>query len=345
MTLREAWYRFWFYRRHYWLGRRLPVALTLQSSLAGQGFVHTILVRGHLRLLRGGPVRVTCSLARRDIAEWTVGDDPVPFNISLPTRELPPGRWRWLRFTVHVEGGARLLESLPIRRLRAVPKMLARQQYGAVWDGEVHNEESARVAVAGYADDAEWQRSGADTASHVRERLQLGASDVVLEIGCGAARVGAHLAPHVRTWIGCDVSSQMLKFAREALRGHDNVQLHRLNGHDLFGIESSSVDAVYCTAVFMHLDEWDRYRYVTEAARVLRPGGRLYIDNFDLTSPDGWQLFLDMAALDPAVRPPNVSKASTERELTWYVEQAGLTVDHVERGALFVTVVGVMPDA
>ncbi len=340
MTIRDAWYRFWFYRRHYWLGRRLPVALTLHSPLAGQGFIHTVLVRGRLHLLRGEPVRVTCSLGGTDVAEWTVGDEAIPIDLSLPTRDLPVGRWRWLRFKVHVNGRTRLLESLPVRRLTAVPKMLARQQYGAVWDGEVHNRDSARVAVAGYSDDAEWQRSGADTARSVRERLQLDARDVVLEIGCGAARVGVHLAPHVRTWIGCDVSSQMLKFAREALGDRDNVRLHRLNGYDLYGIESSSVDAVYCTAVFMHLEEWDRYRYVTEAARVLRPGGRLYVDNFELTSRDGWQLFLDMAALDPAVRPPNVSKASTERELTWYVEQAGLTVADVDRGDLFVTVIG-----
>jgi SAM-dependent methyltransferase len=339
VTLRDAWHRFWFYRRHYWLGRRLPVALSPQSPLAGQGFIHTMLVRGQLRLLRGEPVRVTCALGRQQVAEWTVGAEPVSYSLSLPTRELPVGRWRWLRFRVHVDGRARLLESIPVRRVGAVPRMLARQQYGAVWDGEVHNLESARVAVAGYSDEAEWQRSGADTARNVRDLLTLDDRDVVLEIGCGAARVGVHLAPQVRTWIGCDVSSQMLRFAREALEGYANVRLHQLNGYDLHGIESASVDAVYCTAVFMHLEEWDRYRYVTEAARVLRPGGRLYIDNFDLTSRDGWRLFLDMAALDPAVRPPNVSKASTERELTWYAEQAGLTVTDVQRGDLFVTVV------
>lgn len=51
---------------------------------------------------------------------------------------------------------------------------------------------------------------------------------------------------------------------------------------------------------------------------MLRPGGRVSFDNFDLRSPDGWALFLEMADLDVAVRPANVSKASTEQELVWY---------------------------
>jgi ubiquinone/menaquinone biosynthesis C-methylase UbiE len=172
----------------------------------------------------------------------------------------------------------------------------------------------------------------------VRESLQLQPTDSVLEIGCGAGRVGAHLSEHVQLWIGADASANMLAHAKAALASRPNVRFVHLNGFDLHGVESGSLDAVYCTAVFMHLDEWDRYRYIVEARRVLRPGGRLYVDNFDLRSRDGWALFLEMAKQDPAVRPPNVSKASTEQELVWYVEQAGFTVMAVNTGDLFVTV-------
>jgi SAM-dependent methyltransferase len=107
---------------------------------------------------------------------------------------------------------------------------------------------------------------------------------------------------------------------------------------DLAGIADQSMDVVYSTAVFMHLDEWDRFRYVQEFHRVLRPGGRVYFDNFDLRSPDGWELFVEMSALDIAVRPPNVSKASTEQELTWYAEQAGFADVASETGQLWITV-------
>ena len=37
-------------------------------------------------------------------------------------------------------------------------------------------------------------------------------------------------------------------------------------------IADSSIDVVYSTVVFMHLESWDRYAYVKEARRVLPPG-------------------------------------------------------------------------
>ena len=124
-------------------------------------------------------------------------------------------------------------------------------------------------------------------------------SDRVLEIGCGIGRVGAELAPVVREWIGCDVSPTMLDHAREELRAFSNVQLLEISGFDLAPVAARTVDVVYCTVVFMHLDEWDRYGYVQEAFRVLRPGGRIYVDNFNLLSEEGWAVFEAHAAIPP----------------------------------------------
>jgi ubiquinone/menaquinone biosynthesis C-methylase UbiE len=199
------------------------------------------------------------------------------------------------------------------------------------------------VSVAGYADQAEWDQSGEATASHVAARLDITADADVLEVGCGAGRVGDKLAPRCRHWTGADVSRNMLSHARDALRRHTNVSFVHLDGFDLTSVADASQDAVYCTAVFMHLDEWDRYRYVTEFFRVLRPGGGVYFDNFDLRSPEGWKLFTQMAALDVAVRPPNVSKASTTQELTWYAERAGFEDISSETGTLWVTIVARKP--
>ena len=113
-----------------------------------------------------------------------------------------------------------------------------------------------------------------------------------------------------------------------------------LNGTDLHGIADQSVDVAYCSGVFMHLDEWDRYRYVVEARRVLKPGGRLYIDNFNLRSAEGWALFEDLYHLEPAARPPNISRSSTPEELLTYAERASFTDIRVLTRGLWVTVVG-----
>jgi SAM-dependent methyltransferase len=215
-----------------------------------------------------------------------------------------------------------------------------RSAYAQVWDELSQTEFAARVAVSGTADGDEWARSGEATASDVRELTGVTAQHDVLEIGCGAGRVGFHLAPHCRTWTGADVSPNMLRFATEALATRPNVSTIRLNGYDLAGIADASADVVYCTGVFMHLDEWERFRYVRDARRVLRPGGRLYVDNFNLLEAEGWTLFLEHVEIDPATRPANISRHSTPQELERYLTQAGYVDVQVRTGGLWVTVVG-----
>jgi SAM-dependent methyltransferase len=218
-----------------------------------------------------------------------------------------------------------------------------RTAYGQVWDEISQTEAAARVAVSGTADDQEWARSGEATAGDVRTLASITATDDVLEIGCGAGRVGRFLAPLCRHWTGGDVSPNMLHFAALALADLPNVSTVPLNGYDLGGVADRSMDVVYCTGVFMHLDEWERYRYVLDARRVLRPGGRLYVDNFNLLEPEGWALFLEHFRQDPSKRPANVSRHSTPQELERYLAQAGYTDIAVRTGGLWVTVVGRAP--
>ena len=123
----------------------------------------------------------------------------------------------------------------------------------------------------------------------------------------------------------------------------DSVHTALLNGYDLAGIADASQDVVYCTGVFMHLDEWERFRYVKDARRVLRPGGRLYVDNFNLLEPEGWAFFIETFSIDPSKRPANVSRHSTPQELEAYVTHAGFTNVRVRTGGLWVTVVGTAP--
>jgi len=121
------------------------------------------------------------------------------------------------------------------------------------------------------------------------------------------------------------------------------VSFVHLNGVDLSGVGDASVDVVYCTGVFMHLDEWERYRYVEEAFRVVRPEGRIYVDNINLRSPEGWRIFTQIVRMDPLARPANVSKTSTADELSWFVTQAGFVDVRTRFGTLWITVVARKP--
>jgi SAM-dependent methyltransferase len=230
-----------------------------------------------------------------------------------------------------------------ITRHTQVEGEFARTDYAQVWDRASQTESAARTSVCGTDDATEWARSGEATAGDVRDLAAVTTDDDVLEIGCGAGRVGRFLAPHCRHWTGGDVSQNMLRFAAESLADLPNVSTVRLNGYDLAGIADRSLDVVYCTGVFMHLDEWERFRYVQDARRVLRPGGRLYVDNFNLLEPEGWALFLELFRMDPLKRPANVSRHSTPQELEAYVTHAGFTDVRVRTGGLWVTVVGRSP--
>ena len=149
-------------------------------------------------------------------------------------------------------------------------------------------------------------------------------------LGAALAGWGRVLAPLVKQWIGCDVSSQMLGHARRRTLGLDNVRLQEVSGYDLAPIADASVDAVYTMVVFMHLDEWDRYNYVLEAMRILKPGGRFYCDNANIADDLGWAMFEDVRKhFAPKERPAHVSKCSSVPEIETFLRRAGFVDCHV----------------
>ena len=203
-------------------------------------------------------------------------------------------------------------------------KGFERSRYKDVWNSVSVDLDNAKTAVAGYTDEDEFQRTALATVAVLEESVGIGPEDVVLEIGAGVGRVGPVLAPKCKQWIATDVSEQMLMFAKERNKDYPNISYVPLSGWDLEPVPSESIDVVYSTVVFMHLDEWERFTYVCEAMRVLRPGGRLYIDNYNLLSEPGWQFFSGVREFHHALnRPPNVSRSSTPAELAQFLIKAG----------------------
>lgn len=127
------------------------------------------------------------------------------------------------------------------------------------------------------------------------------------------------------------------------MAGWTNVRTVATNGFDLSGIATESVNVVYSTVVFMHLDEWDRYSYIKEGIRVLRPGGRMLVDNVDLTSDDGWKFFEDHCAVPPHERPAQISKTSTPQELETYFRRSGFGAIEQHKAGLWIITCGRKP--
>ena len=198
-----------------------------------------------------------------------------------------------------------------------------RGDYKSVWNSLSGSKIDAYMVVAGHTDEEKFHEDAEDTLDTLRETVGIKPEDTFLEIGCGVGRVGRVLSPFVKEWIGCDVSANMLGLAGRRLLGLTNTRLQEISGYDLRPVADNSVDVVYTTVVFMHLEEWDRYNYVREAMRVLRPGGRFYCDNVDLASPRGWAVFEESLRFPPGERPAQISKCSTQPELEAFLKHAG----------------------
>ncbi|MGA7409692.1 MAG: methyltransferase domain-containing protein [Bryobacteraceae bacterium] len=224
------------------------------------------------------------------------------------------------------------------QRLWAPLNHLSRRQYAEVWDSLMDYKLVPRVAEPEVSEEEDLGPSTAQCLENLTGLAGVSLRDDVLEIGCGAGRIGTALAPQCRSWVGADISARMLARAFDRLGTVPNARLVQLSSVSLVQFKDKSFDAVYCTSVFGHLDEMDRWRYVEEAFRVLRPGGRLLLDNIDVESDAGWQAFLKQTRqYQDLERPPFMPRFSTAAELANYVDRAGFGgVRGARQGSLIV---------
>jgi SAM-dependent methyltransferase len=110
--------------------------------------------------------------------------------------------------------------------------------------------------------------------------------DRLLDIGTGTGRVLELLAPRIRQGIGVDASKAMLALARARLaRAGLSHCAVRLADMYRLPLPDASVDMVVMQMVLHYAEQPDSV--IAEAARVLRPGGRmLVIDLMAHASPD-----------------------------------------------------------
>ena len=132
---------------------------------------------------------------------------------------------------------------------------------------------------------AEWDRIRklhvADAAVEAAIRAALADKPFrsLLDLGTGTGRMLEMFGPHIERGLGLDLSLDMLLLARDRLE-RANLKNCSVRQGDLYDLPlgNDSFDVVILHQVLHFLD--DGARAIKEAARVLRPGGRLLVVDF-----------------------------------------------------------------
>jgi ubiquinone/menaquinone biosynthesis C-methylase UbiE len=190
------------------------------------------------------------------------------------------GSWAFFRLAEQ-GGGAEVLRSL-IARLDAKDTTVARdrERLAAV---RATRAAAAQTYFRRHA--AEWDRirklhvADAAVEEAIRAAVADRPVDALLDLGTGTGRMLELFGPDIERGLGLDLSLDMLALARARLdrAGLRHCSVRQGDIYDL-ALPKDSFDLVIIHQVLHFLD--DGARALREAARVLRPGGRLLVVDF-----------------------------------------------------------------
>ena len=149
---------------------------------------------------------------------------------------------------------------------------------------------------------------------------------VVLDVATGGGHTALKFAPHVARVVASDITPQMLKAAEAHITGKGvaNVEFREANAESL-PFDANTFDLVTCRIAPHHFD--DVMRFVREAARVVKPGGLVLVQ--DQQMPEDALIAGYVEAFEK-LRDPSHNHACTEAEWRAAFVAAGLTVESVD---------------
>lgn len=118
------------------------------------------------------------------------------------------------------------------------------------------------------------------------QSLGLSVGNQVLDAGCGIGHVAIHLARKGLRVQGVDIVDRHVAKAQENIKkeGLDEmIHVRKMDYHHL-GFADSSFDGLFTMETFVH--STDPERALREFFRVLRPGGRIALYEYDHTHPN-----------------------------------------------------------
>ena len=128
-------------------------------------------------------------------------------------------------------------------------------------------------------------------ARYIVQEAAVTPDDVLVDLGSGCGFGTYWFAQWAKHVHACDISTAFLSFAAKECANVPNISFHQIQSRRLSFLDDVSVDVICSSSVFIHLNLYDIYWYFKEFARVLKPGGRFWIDfanseSLDLSTPN-----------------------------------------------------------
>jgi len=132
------------------------------------------------------------------------------------------------------------------------------------------------------------RNQGSDPAEDrdLLKRLGVRPDHVVIDFGCGTGLLLLAAARMARQVHAVDVSAPMLDFARNraSAAGMSNIAFHRA-GFLTYRHDGEPADLVFTRYAFHHLPDFWKVAALRRMAKMLKPGGRLYLKDVVYSFP------------------------------------------------------------
>lgn len=170
-----------------------------------------------------------------------------------------------------------------------------------------------------------WRRYVNQTIPVLQRAACVQSGERVLDLACGTGAFERRVAAERpdATLVGIDLAPSMVDRARAKLEGVPNARVEHADAHDL-PFADASFDAVVCANTFHYFTHPETV--LAEAARVLRPKGRLVLLDW---SRDFWTCQVMDAVLQGV--DPAYDTCYTLEELTTLLGRAGLRTQYTFR--------------
>lgn len=151
----------------------------------------------------------------------------------------------------------------------------------------------------------------------------------VVDVGCGSGRLAKPLSQYLSgKYLGIDIVPELCEYARQLVERPD----WRFEVAEGLRIpeEDDTADMVCFFSVFTHLLHEQSYRYLQEAQRVLKPGGKIIFSFLEFAIPSHWAVFETMIPNRDESSPLNMFMSRDG--ITAWARHLGLRIEALHDG-------------